>query len=137
MVKQNEFDLDAVLPRAFGVGREPQRRVAEQVLVGRENATGRQGSPSRPTKAASVAPTIDRSLVIPDMPPEPLVLRAGFNCVVVVYIGGMPFRVTVDSGAARDVIRKSFAQQLRKDKRTREHTWGPRRMSRPVSFVRG
>ena len=78
-----------------------------------------------------MAPVVDRSRVIPDMPPAALVVKVGFNCVVVVRIGGMPFRVVLDTGAARSLIRTSFAKQLRKNKKTRSATYGPRPLNRP------
>jgi hypothetical protein len=51
------------------------------------------------------------------MLPEALVVKAGFNCVVLARIGGVPFRAVLDTGAARSLIRTSFAEQLRKDRR--------------------
>ena len=66
------------------------------------------------------------------MQPEPVAVKTGFNCVVLSRIGGMPFRIVLDSGAARSLARTSFAEQLRKDHRTKGATYGPRPLSRPV-----
>ena len=60
--------------------------------------------------------------MVPEMPPEALVVKTGFNCVIVVRIGGVPFRVVLDTGAARSLIRTSFAEQLRKNKKTKGAT---------------
>ena len=70
--------------------------------------------------------------MIPEMPPEALVVRTGFNCVIVARVGGVPFRVVLDTGAARSLIRTSFAKQLRANKKTKGATYGPRPLSRPV-----
>ena len=54
--------------------------------------------------------------------PEPLPVRdlgRGFHCVVRVQIGGKQFRCTLDIGAARSLVRKSFADQLRQNRSTR------------------
>ena len=94
---------------------------------------GARGSGSR---AGSVAPVVDRSAIDPSMPPPPVDVTTGFNCVVNVKIGGEKFRITLDTGAARSVVKKRFAQQLRKSKVTRSEVYGPRPLSRDV-FMEG
>jgi hypothetical protein len=84
-----------------------------------------RGSVKGSTRASLVAPIVDRSRVLPEMRPEALVVKTGFMCVIVVRIGGVPFRVVLDTGAARSLIRTSFAEQLRKDRRTNGATYGP------------
>jgi len=131
-----DFDEDALYPTRWGaehfrLAREQAPR--ESVLMAKESAVARAGEPAgSTTRAASVAPVVDRSQMIPDMPPEALVIKAGFNCVIVVRIGGVPFRVVLDTGAARSLIRTSFADQLRKNRKTRGATYGPRPLNRPV-----
>ena len=44
----------------------------------------------------------------------------GFHCVVPVRIGPIWFRLTVDTGAARSLVRTSFAEQLRKSPKTQK-----------------
>ena len=54
---------------------------------------------------------------------EPLPIGSmgrGFNCVVMVTVGTQRFRMTVDTGAARSLIRAKFADQLRRSAKTRE-----------------
>ena len=48
----------------------------------------------------------------------------GVNCVVPVRVGPMVFKLTVDTGAARSIIRKSVAESLMKAKTTKEYV-GP------------
>ena len=43
----------------------------------------------------------------------------GYHCVVPVWINGLRFRITIDSGCARSFIQKSFAEQLEATARTR------------------
>ena len=50
------------------------------------------------------------------VPPPVFETERGGNCVIVVAINGVRFRLTCDSGASRDVIRTSFAEKLRKEK---------------------
>jgi len=55
--------------------------------------------------------------------PEPLrevSLDAGYNCNVTVKVGGICFRVCIDTGGARSIIRKEFVQQLLRSEKTRE-----------------
>ena len=68
------------------------------------------------------------------MPPPVVPIQRGFNCIAIVTIGGVKFRVVFDTGAARSLIRTSFAKQLRQSRRTRSATFGPRPLSRPVSI---
>ena len=44
----------------------------------------------------------------------------GYRCVVPVKVGKAAFRVTLDTGAARSLIRADFAAQLRKSQQTAE-----------------
>ncbi len=44
----------------------------------------------------------------------------GFNCAVMARIGPMRFRRTLDTGGARSLMRKSFADQSRRNKETRD-----------------
>ena len=85
--------------------------------------------------AAEVASVVDRKAVVPGVPPTEVRVKTGFNCVIVVEIAGMKFRVVLDTGAARDVIRTSFAEQLRRNAKTKKACYGPRPMSETVSFV--
>jgi len=145
-----DFDEDAMYPCAVRWGAEAFRLAKELILrepvrMARESGVAlgvgstcevaavitrpRASVPDsltdgNPTRAASVAPTVDRSHVIPEMPPMALVVKTGFNCVIVVRIGGVPFRVVLDTGAARSLIRTSFAEQLRKSKKTRAQCTG-------------
>ena len=89
-------------------------------------------------------PAVPVTRVAQAIPPDTILHRAptqvfetarGTNCVIVVSINGIRFRVTLDTGAARDVIRKSFAKRLREDKRTKHLIYGPRSMSQSVTFV--
>ena len=89
---------------------------------------------SSKARAKDVAPPIDRSTIVPEMPPETLYVKTGFNCVVILKIAGVPFRVILDSGAARSIIRTRFAEQLRKNKKTRAAAYGPRPLDRPVTL---
>ena len=84
------------------------------------------------TRASQVAPVADQSRVVPEMQPEALVVKSGLNCVIVVRIGCIPFRGVLDTGAARSLIRTSFAEQLRKNRKTKDATYGPRPLNRPV-----
>ena len=70
--------------------------------------------------AIDVASVVDRKTVVPGVPPTEVRVKTGFNCVIVIEIAGMKFRVVLDTGAARDVIRTSFAEQLRKNARTKK-----------------
>jgi hypothetical protein len=125
------FDLDSMYPCAPRWGAEELRLVQE--LRVRESARmAREGTVGGSTRASLVAPVVDRKSVIPEMQPEPLVVKTGFNCVVLARIGGVPFRFVLDSGAARSLVRTSFVEQLRKDHRTKSATYGPRPLSRPV-----
>ena len=67
--------------------------------------------------------------VVAGAPPPVFETERGCNCVIVVSINGERFRTTCDSGASRDVIRKSFAATLRTNKKTKSATLGPRPMS--------
>ena len=66
------------------------------------------------------------------MPLPPVPVQSGFNCVVVAKINGKRFRVVLESGAARSLIRTNFAQQLRKNKNTKIAAYGLRPLSQPV-----
>ena len=140
-----DFDLDAFFLGRFA---EPGHLMAERVLMFRgarpakptsedpdpPRGRSRQAAAARPdrkkerserprststSRAASVTPTVDRAAVIPGMPPKVLSIGTGFNCAVVIRINGLKFRMTLDSGAARSIIRSSFADQLRKTRETR------------------
>ena len=55
--------------------------------------------------------------------PEPLQvveMGRGYYCVVPVTVGQVRFRATLDTGAARNLIRAEFAEQLRKSAKTRD-----------------
>ena len=69
------------------------------------------------------------------VPPPVFETERGGNCVIVVAINNVRFRLTCDSGASQDVIRTSSAEKLRKEKQTKSATFGPRPMSQSVSFV--
>jgi hypothetical protein len=71
----------------------------------------RMAGATRTSRASLVAPTVDRNQLVPEMRPEPVVVKTGFNCVVLSRIGGVPFRVVLDTGAARSLVRSSFAEQ--------------------------
>ena len=79
---------------------------------------GDQGfSPVRVMREAGVEP------VRVEHHEEPLPIGSmgrGFNCVVMVTVGTQRFRMTVDTGAARSLIRAKFADQLRRSAKTRE-----------------
>ena len=49
-------------------------------------------------------------------------------------IADLPVRVVCDTGTARSLIRTTFASQLRRNKRTKEATYGPRPLNRPVQL---
>ena len=156
VVNGGEFDMDALYGRF--TCEEPAYAVAERVATAQTtvpsneragvdfppvSAVGawnsRPDEPSGPpaveapqTRSLAVAPPIDRSQVEAALPPVTLAVQTGFNCVVLVTIGGVKFRVVFDSGAARSLIRTSFAEQLRRNARTKTATYGPRPLSRPV-----
>ena len=69
---------------------------------------------------------------MPEMPPVTMPVATRFNCVVMVKIGGIKFRVVCETGAARSLVRTSFAQQPRNHRNTRVAAYGPRPLSRPV-----
>ena len=153
------FDLDAFFPGRFN---EPGRLLVERALMFRgapqprpapEKASTPRGrssnNPSRPGRAdsrpqrqrsssagraASVTPTVDRATLVPGMPPKVLNISTGFNCAVSVRINELKFRMTLDSGAARSIIRKSFAEQLRKTRETRGELYGPQPLSRTINI---
>ena len=87
------------------------------------------------SKAGKVAPAADRATLIPGAPPEVVQSGTGFNCVAVGEIGEQRFRIVLDSGAARNVIRTGFAEQLRASPKTQHATYGPRPMSDVINFV--
>jgi len=72
--------------------------------------------------------------------PEPMPVVAmgrGWNCVVPVHIGGVRFRVTCDTGAARNLARVNFVDQLRKITRTKSFVGVRARGDRTInSFVK-
>ena len=57
--------------------------------------------------------------------PPVLETKKGYNCVVVIVIQGIKFRILLDSGASRNVIRKSFANHLWTTKKTSKAAYGP------------
>ena len=75
-----DFDEDAMYPSAVRWGAEGLRLATELVLwdparmVKEAGADSRGGTDRSSTRAASVAPTVDRSRVVPEMPPEALVV---------------------------------------------------------------
>ena len=76
-------------------------RLVQELWVRESARMAREGIAGSSTRASLVAPVVDRKSVIPEMLPEPLVVKTGFNCVVLARIGGVPFRIVLDSGAAR------------------------------------
>ena len=77
------------------------------------------------SRASSVAPLAEKKDHIEGMPPLVIPIQRGFNCIAIVVIGGVKFRVVFDTGAARSLIRTSFARQLRQNRRTKGSTFGP------------
>ena len=68
--------------------------------------------------------------------PLPVVsMGRGFRCVVPVRIGSVWFRLTVDTGAARSLIRTGFAEQLRKNPKTQEAVVLRGRADRDITCV--
>jgi len=63
------------------------------------------------------------------------VLNPGHHCVVRMSVGQRSFRITLDTGAARNLARTSFVQQLRKYPSTREAV-GESEPIRPISCGR-
>ena len=55
--------------------------------------------------------------------------------MVIVTIAGKKFRLVMDTGASRDVIRTKFATQLRSNRLTRDKVVGPRPLTDWISFV--
>jgi hypothetical protein len=56
----------------------------------------------------------------------------GFHCVVKCFVGTMSFRVTLDTGSARNLVRAGFTEKLRSSAKTREAVLGRGRADRPV-----
>lgn len=70
------------------------------------------------------------------LPPEPLGVVAmgrGFHCVVRVKVGSVSFRVTIDTGSARNLIRSSFAEKLRVNAKTRDAVVGRGRADKVIN----
>ena len=57
----------------------------------------------------------------------------GYHCVVPVTIGKHQFRLTVDTGAARSLVKTRFAEQLRKSPKTKDVVVCRAKADRPVS----
>ena len=99
--------------------------------------TSARGAVSTTSCSAIVAPAVNRRQAqLEGLPPAMLEVKEGFNCVVIAKVGTGKFRVTLDIGAARSIARSSFAAQLRKNKATKDSTYGPRPMSRHVCLER-
>ena len=68
--------------------------------------------------------------------PEPLPVRRierGFHCVTGCYIGNVRFRITCDTGCARDFVRTQFCNQLKKDAQTKGSVILTERGSREIN----
>ena len=53
-------------------------------------------------------------------PPRLLKVGRGYHCVVACWIGQQRFRLTVDSGCARNFVRTQFSRQLEKHPKTKD-----------------
>ena len=102
-----EFDADSQMPMTWGTGSREAARVGKtQVKTGAQMR-------SRSEPAREGVPSYQYA--------EPLGIYkvgVGFHCVVVTWIGGVRFRITLDTGCARDFVRTAFREQLQKSGKT-------------------
>ena len=117
------------------VGRQSEGRVAREVQATRKVPPEPAGILKAPVPVTRVGQALGPEDIASGAPPPVFETERGGNCVIVVAVNSERFRLTCDSGASRDVIRTSFAEKLRTDKRTKSATFGPRPMSQSVSFV--
>jgi len=153
-----EFDEDALVAPSRR-GREPVRVAGERVgghpaglpvrrtqggfgpeLKPSEGALGPEpGVPASAGGAAGAAGARRRSrsepvrtVVLPTEQMGTVVMGRGFHCVARCTIGSVSFRVTLDTGSARNLVRSSFAEKLRTNSKTRDAVLGRGRADKPV-----
>lgn len=99
----SDYDADA------GYGDLVRTRVAR--VQESESGSKRRGfsEPRRVEVAARLSGTYQY-----EEPLKLVRLGTGLNCTVPVLVGGRRFKVTIDSGGSRSLIRTSFAQQITK-----------------------
>jgi len=77
----------------------------------------------------------ERVMTMSEEPMPTIVMGRGFHCVVPVTIGSQQFRMTVDTGAARSLIKTRFATDLRRSVKTRDSLVLRAKADRPVSCI--
>ena len=111
-VESDSSEIEAKRPNKRK--REASRMAAEVVP-----SRGRVRARSVPVEATRLGGSYEYEEPMPVVP-----TGRGFHCVVPVWIGGLRFRITLDTGCARSFIRKSFYEQLSKNTKTRASVVG-------------
>jgi len=77
----------------------------------------------------------ERIMTMSEEPLPTIVMGRGFHCVIPVTVGSQQFRMTVDTGAARSLIKTRFASDLRRSPKTRDSVVLRAKADRPVSCI--
>ena len=64
-----------------------------------------------------------------------IAMGRGFHCVIPVAVGSQQFRMTVDTGAARSLIKTRFAADVRRSVKTKDSVVLRAKADRPVSCI--
>lgn len=88
-----------------------------------------KGSP-RPSQDTSV---VDQSRELPEMQPEALMVKMGYNCDTVMCNGSVLLWVAMDTGAPSSFMRTSLVEQLRKSRKMKGAVCGSRPRNRPFA----
>ena len=86
------------------------------------------------TRANRVEPALVGTYEYPE-PLQVVEMGRGYHCAVPVCIGGVKFRATLDTGAARNLIRTEFAEQLRANSKTKGSVVSRGKADRQISCI--
>jgi hypothetical protein len=124
------WDRDSIVAGESPAKDKKKRTKKEAARVAAERRQGRVRARSVPVEAARLGGSYAYEEPLPVVP-----TGRGFHCVVPVWIGGLRFRITLDTGCARSFIRKSFYEQLSKNTKTRASVVGKFRGDEDLSCV--
>ena len=124
------WDRDAVEEEVQAESPKRKKSKKESAKMAAERGRNRARARSVPAEAARLGGSYEYEEPLPVVP-----TGRGFHCVVPVWIGGLRFRITLDTGCARSFIRKSFFEQLSKNSKTRSSIVGRFRGDEGLSCV--